>query len=63
MTFLEESVDVSGSTGDNWTEAVAFSWLGFVRLLQDELEAARAAFEASHEVALDMGQPLMLALR
>ena len=61
VTSLEESVALNRSVGDRWSEAVALSWLGFVRLLQDELEAARTAFEASHHVALDMGQPLMLA--
>jgi predicted ATPase/class 3 adenylate cyclase len=62
VTFLEESAALSRSVDDKWTAAAAFSWLGFVLLLgQDELEAARTAFEAMHEVALDMGQPLMLA--
>jgi tetratricopeptide (TPR) repeat protein len=32
-----------------------------VGLLQNELGAARTAFEASHQVALDMGQPLLPA--
>jgi tetratricopeptide (TPR) repeat protein len=61
VTFLDESVQCSRSAGDQWSEVAAFSWLGFVRLLQDELDAARAAFEASYEVALDMGQPLSRA--
>jgi tetratricopeptide (TPR) repeat protein len=62
VTLLEESADVCRSVGDKWTEGAALSWLGFVRLLQDELEAARTSFEAMHDVALEMGQPLMLAL-
>ena len=61
VRLLEESVGCCRSSGDRWTEAAALSWLGFVRLLQDQLEAARTSFEAMHEVALDMGQPLMLA--
>jgi tetratricopeptide (TPR) repeat protein len=60
-TFLEESVAFTQSAGDSWSEAVALSWLGFVWLLQNELEAARTAFEASHQIALDMGQPLLPA--
>jgi predicted ATPase len=61
VTFLEESVALTRSAGDSWSEAVALSWLGFVWLLQNELKAARMAFEASHEIALDMGQPLLPA--
>jgi predicted ATPase/class 3 adenylate cyclase len=60
-TFLEEGVEFSRSAGDSWNEMSALSWLGFVRLLQDKLEAARAAFEASYEVARDTGQPLSRA--
>jgi predicted ATPase/class 3 adenylate cyclase/tetratricopeptide (TPR) repeat protein len=61
VTLLEESAAVNRSAGDQWSEAVALSWLGFATLLQNELDAARTAFEASYQVALDMGQPLMLA--
>ena len=61
VTFLEESVAITRSAGDSWSEAVALSWLGFVWLLQNDLEAARRAFEASHQIALDMGQPLLPA--
>jgi len=61
VTFLEEGVDVSHAVGDRWSECASLSWLGFVRLLQDDLEAARTAFEACHEVARIGGQPLMLA--
>jgi len=61
VTLLEESAEVCRSVGDRWNEAAALSWLGFVRLLQDELEAARRSFETMHTVALEMGQPLMLA--
>jgi predicted ATPase/class 3 adenylate cyclase len=61
VTFLEESVTLTRSVGDSWSEAVALSWLGFVCLLQNELDAARTAFDASHQIALDMGQPLLPA--
>jgi tetratricopeptide (TPR) repeat protein len=61
VTFLEEGVDVSHSVGDRWSECASLSWLGFVRLLQDDLDAARTAFETCHEVARKGGQPLMLA--
>ena len=61
VTFLEESATLTRSAGDRWSEAVALSWLGFVWLLQNELDAARTAFEASHQIALDMDQPLLPA--
>jgi predicted ATPase/class 3 adenylate cyclase len=61
VTFLEESVVFTRSAGDSWSEAVALSWLGFVWLLQNDLKAARTAFEASHQIALDMRQPLLPA--
>ncbi|MBA3716676.1 MAG: hypothetical protein H0W87_00395 [Actinobacteria bacterium] len=60
-TFLEEGIAVSHSVGDEWTECANLSWLGFVRLLQDELGAARTAFETCHAIAREGGQPLMLA--
>ena len=59
--FLEEGVGVSHAAGDRWSECASLSWLGFVRLLQDDLEAARTAFETCHEIAQQGGQPLMLA--
>lgn len=59
--LLEEGIAVSHSVGDQWTECANLSWLGFVRLLQDELGAARTAFETCHAVAREGGQPLMLA--
>jgi predicted ATPase/class 3 adenylate cyclase len=61
VTLLEESAAVTGAARDTWSEMAALSWLGFVRLLQDELEAARKAFEACHGVALDSSQPQCLA--
>ncbi len=61
VMFLEEGVDVSHSVGDRWSECASLSWLGFVRLLQDDLEGARTAFDACHEIAREGGQPLMLA--
>jgi tetratricopeptide (TPR) repeat protein len=60
-TFLEEGVAVSHAAGDRWDECASLSWLGFVRLLQNDLEAARTAFEACHDIVRDGGQPLMLA--
>jgi hypothetical protein len=61
VTFLEEGVDVSHSIGDHWSECASLSWLGFVRLLQDDLEGARTAFEACLDITREEGQPLMLA--
>ena len=61
VTLLEEGVDVSHSVGDRWTECSSLSWLGFVRLLQNELGPAKTAFETCHAIAREAGQPLMLA--
>jgi len=60
-TFLEEGIGISRSVGDRWTEGASLSWFGFVKLLQDELGAARTAFETCYEIAHERGQPLMLA--
>ena len=57
---LEEAVDVARSVGDYQVVAASLSWLGFVRLLIDDLAGARGAFEECHEVAKEMGGPLML---
>lgn len=61
VEILEEGAAVSGSAGDTWSEMAAYSWLGFVRLLQDELEASRVAFDACYRVASASGQPQSLA--
>jgi predicted ATPase/class 3 adenylate cyclase len=61
VALLEEAVVVAHSVGDQWAELGSWQWLGFTTLLQDDLEATRAAFEASHRLAVEMDQPLALA--
>jgi predicted ATPase len=57
---LEEAVDVARSCGDHFVVAASLSWLGFVRLLVDDLEGARSAFEDCHKLSAQLGGPLML---
>jgi tetratricopeptide (TPR) repeat protein len=59
--YLEEAVAMARSAGDGLGEVSVLSWLGFVQLLVDDLEAARASFEASHAKAADLGNPQFLA--
>jgi predicted ATPase/class 3 adenylate cyclase len=61
ISYLEQAVAVMRATGDGLGEVGALSWLGFVQLLLDDLDAARATFEASYEVAKRLGGPLMEA--
>ncbi len=57
---LEEAVDVARSAGDHLIVAASLSWLGFVRLLLDDLTGARSAFEECRQVSAELGGPLML---
>ena len=57
---LEEAVYVARSAGDHFIVAVSLSWLGFVRLLLDDLIGAREAFEECRGVSAELGGPLML---
>ena len=57
---LEEAVDVARSAGDHLIVADSLSWLGFVRLLLDDLMGAREAFEECRSVSAELGGPLML---
>ncbi len=57
---LEEAVDVARSVDDQLIVAASLSWLGFVRLLLDDLGGAREAFEECHAVSAQLGGPLML---
>ena len=51
---------VARSAGDQLVVAGSLSWLGFVRLLVDDLAGAREAFEECHAVSAELGGPLML---
>ncbi|HTK23276.1 MAG TPA: adenylate/guanylate cyclase domain-containing protein [Gaiella sp.] len=57
---LEQAIEVARSTGDHLVVAASLSWLGFVRLLLDDLAGAREAFEECHLVSAELGGPLML---
>ena len=57
---LEEAVDVARSVADHLVVAASLSWLGFVRLLLDDLGGAREAFEECHAVSAELAGPLML---
>ncbi|MGH3053604.1 MAG: ATP-binding protein, partial [Gaiellaceae bacterium] len=57
---LEEAIDVARSAGDHLIVAGSLSWLGFVRLLLDDLAGARSAFEECRRVSAELGGPLML---
>jgi tetratricopeptide (TPR) repeat protein len=59
--YLEENVAVALSAGDGLDECAAFMWLGFVQLLLDDLEGARASFEAACATAERLGNPQLLA--
>ena len=48
VAFLEEGTEIARATGDRLTESGALMDLGFARLLMDDLDAAREAFEAAH---------------
>jgi predicted ATPase/class 3 adenylate cyclase len=57
---LEEAVEVARAAADFLVVAGSLSWLGFVRLLLDDLDGAREAFEECREVSAELGGPLML---
>ncbi len=59
--YLEEALAMARSAGDGLGEFAVLSWLGFVQLLLDDLEGARASFEACHAKAADLGNPQYLA--
>ncbi len=59
--YLEETAATALSAGDRLGEVAAFMWLGFVQLLLDDLEGARASFDAAHATAERLGHPQLLA--
>lgn len=59
--YLEEAVTTARSAGDGLVELAAFSWLGFVQLLLDDLEGARSSFEAFRAGAETLGSPQLVA--
>jgi predicted ATPase len=61
VAFSEEGAQIANAIGDGLTESGALMDLGFARLLQDDLEAAREAFEAAHVLSEELGNPLLRA--
>jgi predicted ATPase/class 3 adenylate cyclase len=60
VVSLEEAVDVARSAGDLDAVMGSLAWLGFVRLLVDDLAGAREAFEDCRTVSEELGSPLNL---
>jgi tetratricopeptide (TPR) repeat protein len=54
-------VSIAGAIGDELIESGALMDLGFGRLLMNDLDAAREAFEAAHVLSAKLGNPLLLA--
>jgi len=61
VAFSEEGAQIARAIGDGLTESGALMDLGFARLLMDDLEAAREAFEAAHALSEKLGNPLLRA--
>src|SRR6266508_5158408 len=61
VAFLEEGAEIARAIGDGLTESGALMDLGFARLLLDDLDAAREAFEAAHVLSEKLGNPLLRA--
>ena len=61
MAFLEEAAEIARATGDTLTESGALIDLGWTRLLQNDLEAAREAFEGVRVIVEELGNPLLRA--
>jgi predicted ATPase/class 3 adenylate cyclase len=61
VASLEEGAEIARAIGDGLTESGARMDLGFARLLLDDLDAAREAFEAAHVLSEKLGNPLLRA--
>jgi predicted ATPase len=61
VAYLEEAAEMAGATGDKLTESGALIDLGWTRLLQNDLEATRNAFEAARVIVEELGGPLLRA--
>ncbi len=61
IAYLEEAVEVTAAANDGIEFGAAQSWLGFSRLLVDDIPGARTAFEAGHDAVADMGNVVLRA--
>jgi tetratricopeptide (TPR) repeat protein len=59
--FSAEGAELAQATGDGIAESGGLMDLGFARLLMDDLEAAREAFDAAHAASERLGNPLLRA--
>jgi predicted ATPase/class 3 adenylate cyclase/tetratricopeptide (TPR) repeat protein len=59
--YLDEAIVVLTAAGERFWVSAALAWLGFVRLLENDLDRAGKAFRQMHNLALESGGPLMLA--
>jgi hypothetical protein len=59
--LLEEGTKIAKAIDDGLIESGGLMDLGFGRLLMNELEGAREAFEASYALCAKLGNPLLLA--
>jgi predicted ATPase/class 3 adenylate cyclase len=61
VAFLEEGTKIANAIGDELTEGGGLMDLGFARLLMDDLQPAREAFEVAHVLSEQLGNPLLRA--
>ena len=61
VRLIEEGAEIAKAMGDALTESGALMDLGFGRLLMNDLEGAREAFEVSYALSATLGNPLLLA--
>jgi hypothetical protein len=61
VAFLEEGTKIASAIGDGLTEGGGLMDLGFARLLMDDLQPAREAFDAAHVLSELLGNPLLRA--
>jgi len=59
--LLEEGTKIAKAIDDGLTESGGLMDLGFGRLLMNDLQGAREAFEASYALSARLGNPLVLA--
>ena len=58
---LEEADALYAELGDDLLRADTLTWLGWARLMVDDMEAAQRDFEEAHRLALSVGDPVTIA--
>ena len=59
--YLDEAIVALTAEGERFWVSAALAWLGFVRLLENDLDRAGKSFRQMFDLARESGQPLMLA--